>query len=193
MSRAVDLRLGNAQFEKRQCRRTHQRHPHRSSWSDIWPSRQHRSFCDFGLQIARKALTKRSLQRRNPLQKPTSLGAHLRNRRLLAGQTQRQAAAQMGLLREVYARWEPDETVPPVGFWKRSIGFLGYYPMPPGGRTADLVLMVRRVEGLRQYALGRRLGVTTKSVRLWENGLAEPDPGQRKRLLELAGETKPSS
>jgi len=89
-----------------------------------------------------------------------------------------------------------DETEPPVGFWKRIIAFLGYYPMPQnGGGTADLVLMVRRVQGLSQYALGTKLGVIAKTVHLWENGFAKPDPDQLKRLLVLAADasTSPSS
>jgi transcriptional regulator with XRE-family HTH domain len=140
------------------------------------------------LQIDRKALTARHLKRKNLLQKPTSLGAHLRNRRLLAGQTQRQAAADMGVLREVYDRWERDKTEPPVGFWKRIIAFLGYYPIPQNGRrTAHLVLMARRVQGLSQYALGRKLGVIANTVRAWENGLAEPDPVRLRRLSEFVG------
>jgi transcriptional regulator with XRE-family HTH domain len=144
--------------------------------------------CDFGLKIDRKALTAHHLQRKNLLQKPTSVGKHLRNHRLLAGQTQRQAATQMGVLREVYDRWERDETEPPIGFWKRLIAFLGYYPIPQnGGGTADLVLMARRVQGFSQYALGRKLGVIAKTVRLWEHGLAEPDPARLKRLRALAG------
>ncbi|MFN0128057.1 MAG: helix-turn-helix domain-containing protein [Verrucomicrobiales bacterium] len=115
------------------------------------------------------------------------MGAHLRNRRLLAGQTQRQAAAQIGVLREVYDRWERDETEPPVGFWKLIIAFLGYYPMPQNGaEMADLVLMARRVHELSQYALGRRLGVMAKTVRLWEHGLAEPNLEQIKGLRALA-------
>jgi DNA-binding transcriptional regulator YiaG len=60
--------------------------------------------------------------------------------------------------------------------------------MPPNaGGTPDLVLMVRRVHGLSQYALGRKLGVIAKTVRLWEHGLAEPDPARLKRLHALAG------
>jgi len=39
---------------------------------------------------------------------------------LLAGQTQRQAAAQMGVLREVYDRWERDQTGPTVSFGNGS-------------------------------------------------------------------------
>jgi DNA-binding XRE family transcriptional regulator len=94
----------------------------------------------------------------------------------------------MGVLREVYDRWERDETEPPVGFWKRIIAFLGYYPMPQnGGGTADLVLMARRVQGLSQYALGRKLGVIANTVRAWENGLAEPDPVRLRRLSEFVG------
>jgi transcriptional regulator with XRE-family HTH domain len=159
-------------------------------WNSTFPeSKNHPTLpiCDFELQIDRKALTESLLQRKNLLKKPTSLGKHLRNRRLLAAQTQRQAAAQIGVLREVYDRWERDETEPTVGFWKRIITLLGYYPMPPDGGSADLVLMARRVQGFSQYALGRKLGVIAKIVRAWENGLADPDPARLKRLRALAG------
>jgi transcriptional regulator with XRE-family HTH domain len=144
--------------------------------------------CDFALRIDSKALMANHLQRKNLLQNPTSLGKHLRNRRLLAGQTQRQAAADMGVLREVYDRWERDETEPPVGFWKRIIAFIGSYPMPPNrGGTPDLILMARRVQGLSQYALGRQLGVIPQTVRLWEQGLEEPHPDHLKGLRAFVG------
>jgi hypothetical protein len=75
-------------------------------------------------------------------------------------------ATDLSVLREVSNRWERDETEPPVGFWNRIIDFLGSYPMPRnGGVTADLVLMVRRVQELSQSALGSKLGVTAKTVR----------------------------
>jgi DNA-binding transcriptional regulator YiaG len=47
--------------------------------------------------------------------------------------------------------------------------------------------MARRVHGLSQCALGRKVGVIAKTVRLWEHGLAEPNPEQLKRLRTLNG------
>ncbi|MFN0128055.1 MAG: multiprotein-bridging factor 1 family protein [Verrucomicrobiales bacterium] len=47
--------------------------------------------------------------------------------------------------------------------------------------------MARRVQGLSQYALGRKLGVIANTVRAWENGLSEPDPARLRRLSEFVG------
>lgn len=135
-----------------------------------------------------KSISKRPWQGRSPA--VSSRQAALSS---ASGQTQRQAAAQIGVLRKVYDRWERDETEPPVGFWKRLVAFLGYYPMPQnGGEPANLVLMARRVQGLSQYALGRKLGAIAKTVRLWEHGLREPDPVRLERLHALAGGIAPS-
>jgi DNA-binding XRE family transcriptional regulator len=144
--------------------------------------------CASALQIDRKALTTQHLLRKHFLKEPTFLGEHPRNRRLRAGQTQRQAATEIGVLREVYDRWERDKTEPPVGFWKWIIAFVGSCPMPQnGGGTADLVFMAQRVQGLSQYALASELGEIAKSVLLGECESARPDPESLKRLRAPAG------
>lgn len=82
----------------------------------------------------------------------------MRNRRLRAGQPQRQAAAQMGVLLEVYDRWERDQTVPPVAYCKGFIAFLGTCRMPPnGGGAAPLIFKARSDFPIGPYASGRSL------------------------------------
>lgn len=39
------------------------------------------------------------------------------------------ASERLGVLREVYDRWERDERAPVVSVWPSIIAFLGYYPV----------------------------------------------------------------
>ena len=87
--------------------------------------------------------------RRNGLvENAAKLGQHLKNRRLILKLTQEQAARRIGVLREVYDRWERSEREPVVSVWPSIIAFLGSYPGHPGTSAAGLILMIRRVTGL---------------------------------------------
>lgn len=62
------------------------------------------------------------------MDKPSSLGQHLRNRRLALGRRQGDVAMRLGTMREAYDRWERDEREPMVSEWPALLSFLGCYP-----------------------------------------------------------------
>ena len=118
------------------------------------------------------------------VEKPRTLGQHIRHRRLSLGKKQEDVARQLGTLREVYDRWERDERVPVVSEWPGIIGFLGYYP----GRQesiGDLVLKARRLRGLSQTKMAASLGLDHARLRRWEHGSEVPSGGVFIRLKEL--------
>jgi DNA-binding transcriptional regulator YiaG len=148
-------------------------------------------FCYFTLRVTSERLKMFILRRKGLVEGPSALGEHLRNRRLSMGLTQPQAATWLGVLREVYERWERDERQPVVSAWPSLLAFLGYYPDQPDTGTADLVLMARRVTGLDQKALAQRLGVIHQRLRRWERGNAQPSSEERQRLKVIAGTGTP--
>ncbi|WP_395745618.1 helix-turn-helix domain-containing protein [Prosthecobacter sp.] len=143
-------------------------------------------FCFFTIRASRTALRFRKLTRKGFILNPESLGQHLKSKRLLLNLTQEQVAKQLGTVREQYERWERDEVSPAVSFWPRLIRFLGYYPGPEVS-FADWVLKARRMWGLSQYGLGRRINAIASAVRLWEHdGKIEPPLAVLKKIKILA-------
>lgn len=116
---------------------------------------------------------------------PTTLGEHLRNRRLKLGLRQDDVAVRLGTMREVYDRWERDVREPVVSEWPGILRFLGYYPFPEQN-PAELVLKARRCQGIDQKRLADVIGVTHQRLRRWERGSEVPDTETAARLVELA-------
>lgn len=143
-------------------------------------------FCFFTIKVEQETFSAFILRKKGVIPLPQTLGEHLRNRRLVLGLRQEDVARQLGTLREVYDRWERDERQPVVSEWPGIIAFLGYYPFSQE-TAADLVLKVRRCQGMDQKALARTVGVIHQKLRLWEHSLAIPMPSELSHLQSLAG------
>ncbi len=61
---------------------------------------------------------------------PSTLGGHLKKRRIEAGLLQRQVAEAVGIGINTLATWEKDQAAPELRYWPRIIAFLGYDPNP---------------------------------------------------------------
>ncbi len=114
---------------------------------------------------------------------PSTVGEHLRNKRLSLGLRQQDVASQVGTMREVYDRWERDERQPVVSQWPRILRFLGYYPVSRE-TAADLFLQIRRSHGVDQKKLASIVGVTHQQLRRWEHG-QEPIPSEAENKLKF--------
>jgi DNA-binding transcriptional regulator YiaG len=112
-----------------------------------------------------------------------TIGAHVRDRRLELGMTQRQAARQIGFSRDGLAKWEKGSCDPSPALMPAVIAFLGYNPEPPASTFAALILRTRRALGLNQPAFAAALGVPANTMRLWERGKTLPC-NQRRELVE---------
>lgn len=143
-------------------------------------------FCDFTLFVAQDVLKTSLLRRKCLCENPLNLGEHLKNRRLRLGLSQEQVAAQLGTLREVYERWERNERQPVVSVWPSILAFLGYYPGQVDARISDLVLKIRRITGLDQKELAKRVGTSHQRLRDWEHERQQPSVAQIRRLKEIA-------
>jgi len=93
-------------------------------------------------------------------------------------------AIRLNTLREHYERWERDEVAPTASYWPRLIGFLGYYPGAEK-TPADCVLKARRILGMSQYGMGRKVEAIAADVRKWEHGVSEPSSAHQERINAL--------
>jgi len=102
---------------------------------------------------------------------PTTIGDHLRKRRLILGLTQAEMATQLRVNEWTVGNWENDETRPVLRFIPRIIEFLGYDPEPPNPQTIAEQLKARRRElGWSQKEGARHLGVDPSTWASWEAG-----------------------
>ncbi len=104
-----------------------------------------------------------------------TVGDHLRKRRLDLGLLQRDVAAQIGVNTATVANWELGHTAPALRWVPTIVQFLEYAPMPPASSSIAKRLNVsRRLIGLSQKALARRLGIDPTTLARWERGTRRP-------------------
>lgn len=120
----------------------------------------------------------KSLKRRLYEKPPTTLGSHLRKRRLELGHLQKEVAIALGINTWTYLLWEHDSTVPSIGMWPQILSFLGYDPFPRPKDFAGKLMSIRRRLGLSQERLARQLGIDEVALARWENGRSKPSDEQ---------------
>ena len=112
-------------------------------------------------------------------QNPTTLGEHLKKRRLEANLMQKEAAAQLLVNEWTYLNWEKDRTKAEIRFMPKLIEWLGYDPHPPSRNSSEWLMAVRRNLGLSRKQLAKILAADEASVNRWEE-----------RIGVLAGRSK---
>jgi transcriptional regulator with XRE-family HTH domain len=101
---------------------------------------------------------------------PTTLGEHIRQRRLKLQLTLKEAAKLLGTDECSVINWEKGRTVPKVYRLPAIIRFLGYNPLPEP-RTISERLVAKRLERGWPRKLGaRHLGIDVSTLRDWEQG-----------------------
>jgi len=82
--------------------------------------------------------------------------------------------------------WEINRTSPQLSLIPRIIAFLGYIPHDTlSGTLGKRIVAYRRVMGITQKELARRLGVDPSTLRRWETGTGQPSQKHRKRLEDF--------
>jgi transcriptional regulator with XRE-family HTH domain len=115
-----------------------------------------------------------------PLQKPypkalKTLGDHLRKRRLDLALTQKDVAKRLGADETSVWNWEKNRSSPALRFVPRIIEFLGYVPDDTQPETlGQRIVAFRRLRGLTQKELARRLAVDPSTISGWERGEHQP-------------------
>ena len=113
----------------------------------------------------------------------TTIGDHLRKRRLDLGLTQLEVAPQLGVTEKTVNTWEVHGQQPEIRYLPKIIAFLGYDPLPPAQTLAEQIIRHRKMLGLSREELARRLGVDPGTLWRWEAEIRKP----RGRFAVLIG------
>ncbi len=114
---------------------------------------------------------------------PSTLGEHLRKRRLQAGLLQREVAVRLGVDKDTFGTWEKGQCIPTVGYYPAIFSFLGYDPYPAPTTLPERIASQRRRLGLSLREAARKIGVDQGTLLRWESGEWKP------RLSQDAVET----
>jgi transcriptional regulator with XRE-family HTH domain len=113
----------------------------------------------------------------------STLGDHLRSRRLDRNLLQRQVAEHIGVDVTTVCTWESNASIPAIRYVPAVLEFLGYDPFPPSYTLAERLATVRKVQGLSQRKLAEKLGVDPGTLQGWEAGRHQPTG----KSLEIIG------
>jgi len=113
----------------------------------------------------------------------STLGDHLRKRRLDLGLLQREVAERLGVTATTVCNWENARSTPTLRVRPRVIAFLGYDPEEsPAGTVGERILAFRRRRGISRRELARRSGVDPSTVARWEREGRRPSKPLLARL-----------
>jgi len=104
----------------------------------------------------------------------STLGDHLRKKRLDLRLLQEQVAEQIGVDVTTITNWESNKTAPALRYFPNIIRFLGYSPFPAGDSLPEKPTTARKALGLSRRKLAERLGVNPCTLAGWETGRNKP-------------------
>ncbi len=115
----------------------------------------------------------------------STLGDHIRKRRLDLGLLQRQVAEKIGVDALTLGNWERQRTKPEIRFIARIIEFLGYDPFPEPESFPEKLKTYRMKLGLSQKKLAIKLGIDPATLGGWEKGRHKPITKYLKLLNQI--------
>lgn len=115
----------------------------------------------------------------------SSIGDHLRKKRLDLDLLQREVALLLGSTECSVYYWETNRTTPTLTYLPAIVKFLGYCPYDPAWSPGERLTMARQYRGMTQEALARLLGVDPGTLARWERDERQPMRLCRKRLEEV--------
>ena len=113
--------------------------------------------------------TQRPLSRTYPKSLKT-LGNHIRKRRLDLQLLQSHVAQRLGVTECSIWNWENNATTPLFPYWPAIIEFLGYNPLPKPQTPAEQLVQARKIQGLSQKEMAKRLAVDPSTLARRERG-----------------------
>ena len=115
----------------------------------------------------------------------STIGDHIRKRRLDLGLLQKQVAERIGVDADTIMQWELNRRAPKIQYIPKIIRFLGYVPFSMGESFPEKLKAYRMLKGLTQQQLADVLGVVLPTVQTWEAGIHQPMPKMREWVMEV--------
>lgn len=119
---------------------------------------------------------------------PSTLGQHLKKRRIELGLLQKEVADRLGLDQSTVGNWEKDRTYPAVRFLPRLIEYLGYDPLPKPKTIGERLRFKREAMGLSRKRLAVLLGIDDGTLQRYELGVWRAGPRNREILQRFLSE-----
>jgi transcriptional regulator with XRE-family HTH domain len=135
-------------------------------------------FCQFALSAQRPP------QAGYPV-RPSTLGEHIKRRRLDLGLTQKQVADRIGVSASTVLLWEQKCTEPALRFTPAVLDFLGYDPLPTSDCFPEWLRLTRIRLGLSRRRFARLLGIDEGTAGRWELGRTHPGRAHWDRVSRL--------
>jgi transcriptional regulator with XRE-family HTH domain len=126
-------------------------------------------------------VARKTLQPSAVLAEPSTVGEHIRRKRLHRGLTQKEAAALIGVDADTVLNWEKGQTVPSSKFFSAIVYFLGYVPLPQPTTLSERLYYIRYVRGWSIKEASQVLGIHEETWAYWERG-KRPQRRMQKRL-----------
>jgi transcriptional regulator with XRE-family HTH domain len=119
----------------------------------------------------------------------TTLGDHIRKRRLDAKLLQKEVAATLGVDTMTVNNWERNRCRPRLYLFLKIIQFLGYTPFPNNEESTlgEAIKAYRLRHGLSQKKMARALGIDPTTLARWEKTKTTPSKKLGRRLSDLLG------
>jgi transcriptional regulator with XRE-family HTH domain len=115
-----------------------------------------------------------------------TLGDHLRKKRLGLKLLQRDIAQKLGVDKTSVHNWERNLTKPSITLIPKILNFLKYNPFEtPTGSLGEKIKAYRRIIGLSQKALAKRLKIDPTTLARWEKGKGRPSKELLQTLLNF--------
>ncbi|BCA78271.1 helix-turn-helix transcriptional regulator [Desulfuromonas sp. AOP6] len=137
----------------------------------ISPETPHKIEIPFKIQVPRE-LT----------EEPTTLGDHLRRRRLELGLYQKDVAVQIGVTTSTIWNWENNWSTITLSCMPKVIEFLGYNPVPWPDKLVDKLAWYKQVHGLTLEQLGAEMNRDPEQLSDWLSGRHKPCRRNRKEV-----------
>jgi len=112
----------------------------------------------------------------------TTIGDHIRKRRLDLGLTQKQVAARFGVKAMTLWHWENNATTPSFKYWETIRQFLAYDPLPTPKTFCEMLVHRRKLLGISQKRAAEQLGVDPSTLGRWERGEGHPSAWHGARI-----------
>jgi DNA-binding transcriptional regulator YiaG len=144
--------------------------------------------------VARRILPSSKVVRKPQSKKysliPTTLGEHIRKRRIELTLLQRDVADVTGVTEESVANWESGRSHPQLRHYPAIIAFLDYYPFVNETDTVSGgLLYLRNTNGYSYEEVGRLLNVHGSTARAWELKQSQPSQPIQELILSLSRST----